>query len=251
MTDSERFQALLKLPYDQIHISGGVGTLSEKYLHALLKCFFEENSDFHEVCIGKYTADICRDNSIIEIQTRSLDRLREKLEYYLLEGYNVTVVYPIPHTKWMFWLDEKSGEMSKKRKSPKKGSIFDSLYELYKIKYFLDWEGISIKLALLDIEEIKLLNGYGPNKKCRASRLDRIPVALYDIMTLDSIRDYTAFIPDGLDTLFTSAEYATAAGISRQTAWTSLNILSYLEIVKAVGKKGRQNLYKVLLNDQN
>lgn len=95
MTDTERFSELLKLPPESMSVQSGVGTLSEKYLHALLKNFFEPDKSCHEVKVGRFTADILHsDNSITEIQTRSLNKLREKLEYYLLEGHKVRVVYP-------------------------------------------------------------------------------------------------------------------------------------------------------------
>lgn len=45
--------------------------------------------------------------------------MRRKLDAFL-KIYPVTIVYPIPHVKWLSWIDEESGEMSPKRKSPKK-----------------------------------------------------------------------------------------------------------------------------------
>lgn len=67
MTDKQRFDELTKLSPQELHIKAGVGTLSEKYLHALLKRYFEPDTDYHEVGIDRFTADICRDMQIIEI----------------------------------------------------------------------------------------------------------------------------------------------------------------------------------------
>ena len=58
----------------------GIGTLSEKTLHAVLKRYYEPYGDNHEVKIGGYVADIVGEHGIIEIQTRNFDRLRKKLE---------------------------------------------------------------------------------------------------------------------------------------------------------------------------
>ena len=48
----------------------GIGTLSEKTLHSVLKNYFEPFSENHEIKIGNYVADIVGENGIIEIQTR-------------------------------------------------------------------------------------------------------------------------------------------------------------------------------------
>lgn len=47
---------------------GSIGLLGEKVLHAGLKFYFEPNSDFHEVKINGFVADICNAEGIIEIQ---------------------------------------------------------------------------------------------------------------------------------------------------------------------------------------
>ena len=61
----------------------GIGTLSEKSVHAVLKNYFAPNADFHEVPIEGYVADIYTGREIIEIQTRQFHRMREKLQAFL------------------------------------------------------------------------------------------------------------------------------------------------------------------------
>ena len=61
----------------------GIGTLGEKTLHGLLKAYFQPDPACQEVAVGSFVADTVRDDGIIEIQTRSLYRLRTKLQYYL------------------------------------------------------------------------------------------------------------------------------------------------------------------------
>lgn len=56
---------------------------------------------------------------MIEIQTRALYRLKPKLDKFL-PFYPVTVVYPISYDKWVCWINEETGEITQKRKSPKK-----------------------------------------------------------------------------------------------------------------------------------
>ncbi len=246
MNDTERFAELLKLPPDSFRLNGGIGTLSEKYLHALLKHFYEPNTDFHEVGVGSFTADICVNNKIIEIQTRAFNRLREKLDFYLQELYDVTIVFPLPKTKYLIWVDNENGDVTNRRRSPKVGSIYDSVKELYKIKYFLDWKNFHIKLLFCDLEEYRNLDGYGKDKKYRSTRLERVPLGLCEIVELNCIDDYRIFIPDGLSQQFTIDDFAKSAKIRYDRAQITLNILCYLELVEKCGKSGRKNLYKII-----
>ena len=114
----------------------GIGTLSEKTVHAILKNYYEPDEDKQEIPIENYVADIYKDGEIIEIQTRQFNRMRDKLTAFLPQ-YPVTIVYPIPREKWLIWIDEESGELSNKRKSPAKGNSYLAFKELYKIKMFL------------------------------------------------------------------------------------------------------------------
>ncbi len=138
----------------------GIGTLSEKTVHAILKNYYQPDEDKQEIPIENYVADIYAEGEIIEIQTRQFDKMRGKLQTFL-PLYPVTVVYPIPRQKWVIWIDEESGELSRKRKSPAKGNPYMVFPELYKIKMFLKDPHFHLRLAMLDMEEYKLLNGWG------------------------------------------------------------------------------------------
>ena len=142
----------------------GIGTYGEKTVHAILKNYYEPDEDRQEIPIENYVADIYANGEIIEIQTRQFNRMRDKLTAFL-PLYPVTIVYPIPREKWLIWIDEESGELSQKRKSPKKGNPYQAFPELYKIKMFLRDPNLRLKLVLLDMEEYKLLNGWSRDKK--------------------------------------------------------------------------------------
>lgn len=221
----------------------GIGTLSEKTVHAVLKNFYAPDEDMHEIPIGNFVADIYTGKEIIEIQTRNFNTMRPKLKSFL-EEYPVTVVYPIPHRKWLSWIDEETGECSPKRKSPLTGSVYMAFPELYKIKMFLKNRNLRLRFLLLDMEEYRLLNGWSSDKKKGSCRFDRIPTKLVDEIVIERIEDYVQFIPPQL-TRFTSAEFAKAAHIRRPLAQTTLNILYEVEAVVRVGKQGNNYLYEV------
>lgn len=245
MPDREAFEAAKKKVIGVDRQRLGIGTLSEKTVHAILKNYYEPDEDKQEIPIENYVADIYADGEIIEIQTRQFNRMRDKLTAFL-PLYPVTIVYPIPREKWIIWIDEESGELSKKRKSPAKGNPYIAFAELYKIKMFLKNPNLRIKLVLMDMEEYKLLNGWSKDKKKGSSRYDRIPTELAEEIEINCLQDYMQFVPYELEGEFTSKEFAKAAHITLSLSQTVLNILYYVGTVTRTGKKGKQYLYTVL-----
>ena len=221
----------------------GIGTLGEKTLHAIFKYYFEPDSTYHEIRYQGFVADILHGQDVIEIQTRGFNKLRRKLDAFLQEG-KVQIVYPIPYEKWLEWIDEETGAISSKRKSPKKGSIYDSFYELYKIKHYLNNPNLKITLVFVNIEEQRLLNGWSHDKKKGSQRFERIPTKLVDQVDINGVEDYTKFLPETLPEVFSTKDYQKATKLTITRARTGVHILHYLGVVEPVGKKGNAILYK-------
>lgn len=221
----------------------GIGTLGEKTLHAVLKYTIEPDDSRHEVKVGPYFADILNESGIIEIQTRNLNILRKKLDYFL-NDYPVTIVYPIAKQKWLIWLDHETGEASKRRKSPKTGSPFDAFYELYRIRPQLAHPNLRLRLILLDLVEYRSLDGWSRDRKKGSNCYERIPEKLVGQIDLIESKDYCQLIPGDLPQHFTSGDFARAAGISRRAAQTGLIVLNTVRVVERVGRKGNSIIYK-------
>lgn len=222
----------------------GIGTYGEKTVHAIFKNYYEPDEDKQEIPIDRYVADIYNGREIIEIQTRQFNRMRDKLTAFL-PLYPVTIVYPIPREKWLIWIDEESGELSNKRKSPKKGNPYQAFIELYKIKMFLKEPNLKLKFVLVDMEEYRLLNGWSRDKKKGSTRYDRIPTQIVEEVDILCLQDYMQFVPIELDRDFTAKDFAKAAHIPARLAQTVLHILHYVEAVERVGKQGNAYLYQV------
>ena len=86
MIDTERFLQARKEALGRVGGAGGIGTLSEKALHAALKSYYEPDFESREVKVGGFVADIVGENGIIEIQTRGFDRLGRKLDVFFGSG---------------------------------------------------------------------------------------------------------------------------------------------------------------------
>lgn len=247
MQNQERFEQAKRKIIGIDRQRPGIGTLSEKTIHAILKNYYEPDEDKQEIPIENYVADIYKDGEIIEIQTRQFNKLRNKLETFL-PLYPVTIVYPIPREKWLIWIDEESGELSNKRKSPAKGNPYVAFIELYKIKMYLKDPNLRLRLVLVDMEEYRLLNGWSRDKKKGSTRYDRIPTRLVEEVEINCIADYMQFVPYELEEEFTTKNFAKAAHIPVNLAQTVLNILYYVGTVERVGKKGNLYLYQVADN---
>jgi len=242
--DQVRFEEAREKIIGKNRVRHGIGTLAEKTMHAVLKNYYAPDEEMHEIPIENYVADIYTGTEIIEIQTRSMDRMRKKLEAFL-PLYPVTIVYPIPREKWLCWIDEETGEVSQKRKSPKKGNPYQAFIELYKIRPFLSNPNLRLRLALIDMEEYRLLNGWSRDKKKGSERYDRIPTCFWEEVCIDCIRDYMQLIPYELPEQFTVKDFAKHAGIPVKLAGTTLLIFNDFGLVSRIGKKGNSYIYEV------
>jgi hypothetical protein len=100
-----------------------IGTLNEKPLHAALKNWYAQAGDRFEVRVDGFFIDIVRprgseDDLLIEIQTKSVAKLKRKLTR-LAETHPVRLVYPIGQEKWIVRVGD-DGEVIGRRRSPKR-----------------------------------------------------------------------------------------------------------------------------------
>lgn len=242
--DENQFYKACQLMRTENRPKSGIGTLGEKTLHAVLKHYYEPFADNQEVKIGSFVADIVSENGIIEIQTQGFDKLRKKLPQFL-EYADVTVVYPLAKQKSLCWIDQETGEVTKKRKSPKQGSIYDVFFELYKIKNMLLHPRIHFCFPLLEITEYRYLNGWSVDKKRGSSRCDRIPERIIEEFRINSIYDYYQMLPKELPENFGTKDYAKYTKLTLRKAQIALNILYSVGCVERVGKRGNAYLYQI------
>ena len=109
--DKQLFHAACEKVMRQQCLQKGIGTLSEKTVHAVLKNFYETDPAHQEIPVENYVADILRDGEIIEIQTRSLNAMRRKLDCFL-SHYPVTIVHY--YTYQMDLLDQRADRRNNK-----------------------------------------------------------------------------------------------------------------------------------------
>ncbi len=243
-----RFDACCRRALTSKAQQSGIGTLGERVLHAVLKDFFEPDRSCHERKIGRFVADIQNEDGIIEIQTRAFSNLRRKLTAFS-EEYAVNVVYPIASVKYLTWVDPETGELSDRRKSPKRGKPWDFLYELYALRPLMPLHGVTFTLIFCEMDEFRLKNGWSKDKKRGGARYERIPTAFDSLLRLEKPEDFAALLPP-LPETFTVKDFMVAAKMTRNTASKAVQTLCTLGVIESFDKKGNARIYRRMPSHQ-
>ena len=232
-------ETVLKENYD----SGGIGTLSEKTLHKILKYYLEPSSRYHEIEYMGSVLDVKNETGIFEIQTRAYEKLLPKLKK-LLYTEKVTVVCPLATNKSIRWVDEDTGEISKPRRSNKRENIFDAFKLLFGIREVIAHHNLSVRVVYLEVEDFRSLNGYGRDKKHYSTRIERIPNKVLAEILISSPDDYKLLLPEELPQEFVAGELAKAIKRTSRYTFYILRLLVAAGAVKECGKRGRATLYE-------
>ena len=223
--------------------AGGVGTLSEKMLHRILKYCYEPDPKKHEIAVLDSIADIKNEQGIVEIQTRSFDKLAPKLAKFL-PYYRVNVVYPIVTEKIIRYVDKTDGSVTQPKKSPHRLRACDAAKELRQISSFIGDENLTVTLLFVKAEEYRLLDGWDKTKKKGATKLECLPIEILDEVILKTKEDYKILLPADLPTSFSAAEHARLIKRTLRSAYHSLRLLLELGLVTRE-KLGRAYLYSI------
>ena len=221
----------------------GIGTLSERSVHAVLKKYYEPFSDSHEIKLGRYIADIVGENGIIEIQTAQLFKLKDKLKTFI-PCCRTTVVYPLIAERRIVKCDIHGNKISA-RKSPLKLNPYNAFEELYPLREFISDENFRFCICIIKADVFKAPGKTTKGKTKNNIKSDTVPTELIDEIYLNSPRDYFQFIPENLPEKFTSADFSETARISKNLARTFLNTVTAAGCAERCGKSGNNILFRI------
>lgn len=242
MTDLQKRDFSGAVAEAQARARESIGTYKEKTLHSALKYYYG-GRNATEARIGKYVADAVSEDGIYEIQSAAFYRMKDKLEAFLSVSA-VTVVFPIASTKYISWIDTSTGAVLSRNRSPKKGSIYKILPEIYSLRGFLSEPRLSFVAALADCEEYRYADGWSRDGKKGATKIDIVPTALKDELFLRAAEDYAAFIPEDLPEEFTSFDYAKKTRLPRGDAQKALLVLTDTGTVERTGRNANKIIYR-------
>ena len=248
MNEKDRF-ARAKESLENPHLRYNIGTYKERSQHLLLKLFYENDIGFHEVPFQGYIADILNDKGITEIQTVGFRALHDKLAVFL-PSYPVTVVYPVCEKKRIMWTDPECGDIECGRYTTYPRRKFAILSELLSIVEHFGAPGLCIHLVSMAVSQYKVKDGYGKDKKLRATKLDTVPEELLEITELRDADDIRKLLPFRTGDKLLIKDISKALGLTRVRLWRAIKFLTITEILVQTGKKGNSIIYEVTAENE-
>lgn len=237
-----------------------INTYNESNLHNTLKTMYAINNDGKtEVKKNGYIYDVVTKNDeIFEIQTANLSKLLPKILTTLKNGLKITVVYPLIITKTIYLYDT-DGKLIYKRKSPKKGNIYNLFDELTGIYPALLNKNFTLEVLEITMKEERIRtpepvqaknnkrhfkrNWYKNNKK------------LEDILSTkkyNNANDYLSLLPTNLPAEFCAKDLKTLFSTNKaypkdvqKKSNLIIWVFSHMELISFTQIKNRNHYYKI------
>ncbi len=206
-----------------------IGTLNEGSLHAALKAHYTRPGDELEVPVDGFVVDIRRPGLLIEIQTGSFGAMGNKLDS-LLGAHRMLLVHPIAVETYV----QRPGK--RPRKSPRRGSVYQLFEELVSIPTLLDHPHLAIDVVLASVTDVQRHDRRARRGRGGYRTIDRELRAVLEVRRLRGTADLAALLPANLPPEFTTADIATAAGVSRAAAQQMAFCLRSLDVIAEVGR---------------
>jgi hypothetical protein len=220
----------------------GIGTLRERSLHAALKDYYAQPGDRVEEKVAGYWVDICRDREVVEIQTGSFSSLKRKLEA-LLPDRPVRVVHPVAVEKWITKVAKDGTTLLSRRKSPKRGTLYDLFDELVSFPHLVKDPNFSVEVVLVREEELRCEDGKGSWRRKGVSVRDHV---LLDVASREVFRgaaDFLRLLPEGWTGPGTNKEISAALRQPRFRIARMTYCLLRMGLLRLAGKRGNSLLY--------
>ena len=236
-------------------------TLNESKLHHSLKILYQEIYEGRtEAPLDGYIYDIVTKNgNIIEIQTKNLAKLLPKILKIIENGHNIKLIHPIPLITRIELSNEK-GKVISKRKSPKKGCIYDLFRELTGIYPVITNPHFCLEVVEIEMTEerirtsepVQSKNGrrrFRRNWLKTGKRLDEI----INTRRFSSSSDYLKLLPP-LPQPFCAKDLKTALNKMTDIPKRSVDahliiwVLSHAGLIEQVETKNRSKYYQMSLS---
>jgi hypothetical protein len=221
-----------------------IGSLNESTLHSALKRLYDGENEEYESVVDGYVADVVNRNRLIEIQTGSFSKIRRKLEA-LLPRYHILLVHPIALEKTLVVYDGSMNEVLYTRRSLKRGSLMDLVYQLVYLGSIPSHENFSLEILLTREEEIRSADGAGSWRRRGISIVDRRLKSIDKRVVFSTPADYLQLLPTGLPERFANRDIADRAEISVEKARRLTYCLHQMDMLSVSGKKRNARLFSL------
>lgn len=220
-----------------------IGTLREKSLHARLKRLYTKPGDKVEEKIAGYWVDISRGEDVIEIQTGSFGSMKRKLTE-LLASRSVHIVHPVAEEKWITKVEADGATVVSRRKSPKRGTLYDLFDELVSFPHFFLNPRFSVEVVLIKEEELRCNDGKGSWRRKGTSIRDHLLLDVSAIHVFRSARDFLKVLPQGWTGPSTNKELSKALKQPHFRIARMTYCLTRMGLIRRIGKQGNSILFE-------
>ena len=233
-----------------------INIYNESSLHNTLKIFYAEKyGGKTEVEAEGHIYDIlCSDGQVIEIQTKNLSKLSEKIKDAIEHGHKVRLVYPLVYRTRIITTDEERKQLSN-RLSPKKGCIYDIFRELTGLTDILLNKKFTLEVITINMIEhrVRTKEAVQTANKSRRFKRNWIKVnkrldEILETKTFHTTKDYIALLPPGLPPEFCAKDLS-KAGLPRY-AHLMLWVMVRMPIIEQTCVKNKSRYYKMRLSGQ-
>lgn len=214
-----------------------IGELNEKAVHHHAK-MRASNGDYalQEIRVGNYVADVKIGNDIKEIQTANFKNLVKKIKFYISQGYNVEVIYPLINKSQIIYIDRDTDCEDYRGKKHTYKTKYDALKEMYWIKQFIGNDSFKLKILLYEIEDYRYSN--------TKIKIDKYPANVIDEILIQNSDDLRKFIPDTLNKTFFAKEFKREAKTRSGYYHQYLHLLEDFGLVSPIGKQGNSVIWQ-------
>jgi hypothetical protein len=223
---------------DACETKPSIGRLNERSLHAALKIWCSVPGDRLEVIVDGYVVDVVREGLLIEVQTRRIAGIQDKL-LSLAQSHDVRLVYPVIANKTIMTVDLDGETVIRTRRSPGRrvwGNLFDELVYCPKLLHPDRLELLAVRVA---VTEVRCADGLGAWRRKRVSIRDTQLDQVLETRVFRTDSDLLSLVPEALEGPFTHRELASAMGVRLATAQRASYCLRQLGLLSVAGRQGR------------
>lgn len=221
----------------------------ETSLHRELKNLYAASPDSVEVAESQYRIDaIDAKGRLVEIQHAGLGALRRKITQLLDADHQIRIIKPWIELKTIETYDKSSGELLRRRKSPKKQRPIQFFGELIHFTSVFPRPGLSIEILSVECIEKRI----DTPKRGRRKQYKSIDVSLArppsmdDAIVLRTVKDLWKLMgKPKLPRLFDTQQLAESIGEPRWLAQQIAYVMKNCGATKSHSKRGNAIVYRV------
>jgi hypothetical protein len=224
-----------------------IGTENESSLHNSLKNYYAGLGKTETSRAGYVCDAIGTDGEAIEIETSHFSSLKKKIPALAKSG-KVRLIYPVI-VKKTIELYGPDGILLSRRKSPKKGSVWDIFDELVHAPELLKLKNLTVEIIYVDAIERRCNDGKGSWRRKGVSIVDRIlekqPKAINENLILKKKADWLKqFLPFRDD--ISTKTLSEAANIRSDKAMHAIYTFRKAGFLEKKHKQGRSWVYRIV-----